>query len=378
MVSNAMHFDEDNLIYNRFDLIYPDGFERYIYDAGEENYELGIHVSGGIAELDIWGKELPYEVMAAAVRHAFLNRDVYAVELTRSRNNYQDMLMETEDIRIPLPDTFEKLIGRMKRKGRATIKREFRCLEDSFGSLRLLRYHGEIPDELVDDYFGWKEQSHGREYGLEPQEYLKIYHVTDAMLLKAGSVNVAVSFCCITGEIAYLENFSYNPALKDYSPGTLIYVKLLEDLIKKGCRYLYLGGGDYLYKRRFGAEVRKAYTGKIYRDEIFEWINRYFDRSGIKTIAVYGLGGCYKDFSRIVAKLNVNLVFGIDRFVKHLDDLKVYEPDMEFPHADMALITLNEKDETAWMSIERRFRKVAYWNDLLNESVLSYTDGRKG
>lgn len=372
-MSKLVRFDTDNLIYNRFDLIYKDGNHTVSYCDSDTEYCLDIHTEGANAKINIWGKPLPQKIFDNAIKDIFTNRQVCAIELTRCGNPYGDFLEEVNDIRVPLPEDFEELMNRAERRDRATIRRKLRWLDERIGNLKIDIYSGKkIPEHIVEIYFKWKKETHGTDYRLSAAEYLERYYVTDAMLMKAGDTEVAVAFFCQTEDIVFFENFSYNTQLKEYSPGLLMYVKFMEELIKRKCRYLYLGGGSYIYKKRFGAESVPAYSGVIYRKEMIDGINAFFEEKKIYRVAFYGYGVCGHSFLLLSKNLALTVCYGIDRKVMDGDNVRIYAPEDDLPEADAVLITLNNEDEEVEKALAARFEKVYYWNSILEKNIWEY------
>ena len=371
-----MQFDTDNLIYNRFDLIHKGDYKSLEYKNGSDEYDIYIHYDDGIAEVNLWGKDLPDEVFSSLVTDAFLDENVYAIKAMRICNQYQQFLEETNDVRVPLPETFDELMNRAERRDRATIRRKLRWLDERIGTLQIDVYaKDEIPDAVVETYFRWKKESHGTDYGLSPHEYLDKYYVTDSMLMRAGDIDVAVALFCQVEDIVFFENFSYNPELKEYSPGLLMYVKMMEELIKRKCRYLYLGGGGYIYKKRFGAEQSVAYSGKIYRREVVDALNVFFADRGIKTVAFYGYGVCGHSFYQLSKNLDIEVCFGIDRNAEEngdTTDVSLYSPETNLPTADAGVITLNNHNADVENYMKNTFANVFYWNEILGSVIADY------
>lgn len=366
-------FDSDNLIYNRFDLIYKEGIHTISLCNADIQYCLEMHVESEKAKLNIWGKPLPQDIFDQAVEKVFTDRKICAIELTRCGNPYESFLEETNDIRVPLPGDFDGLMNRAERRDRATIRRKLRWLDERVGNLRIEVYQrNEIPEHIVGTYFKWKKETHGTDYGMSASEYLDTYYVTDAMLMKAGNTDVAVAFFCQTEDIVFFENFSYNTELKEYSPGLLMYVKFMEELIKRKCRYLYLGGGSYIYKKRFGAESSPAYSGTIYRKEIISGIDAFFKEKHISSVAFYGYGECGHSFLRLSKKLALMVCYGIDQRAIDEGKIRIYSPEDDLPEADAILITLNNKDEEVEKALDSRFGNVYYWNDILAKIIRDY------
>lgn len=372
-MSELARFDTDNLIYNRFDLIYDEGNHTVSYDKSGVRYCLDVHTEGIKAWINIWGKPLPQDIFEKAVGDIFADKKICVIELTRCGNPYGGFLEEVNDIRVPLPGDFDELMNRAERRDRATIRRKLRWLDERVGDLKIEIYSkGEIPDHIVETYFQWKKETHGTDYRLSASEYLDRYHVTDAMLMKAGGSEVAVAFFCQAEEIVFFENFSYHTKYKEYSPGLLMYVKFMEELIKRKCRYLYLGGGSYIYKKRFGAEAFTAYSGTIYRKELIDGIDAFFREKEIDSAAFYGYGVCGHSFLLLSKRLALSVCYGIDQKTVEAEDIRIYSPDDELPDADAVLITMNDENEDVEKNLAVRFEKVYYWNRILEKVIREY------
>lgn len=358
-------FETDDLIYNRFDLIYTENVERYSYRLEDKEYFIDVHYETCKAVLNVWGKRFPEIFFNNTIEEIFRQHsEIYCIEIKRARNDYKNLLNKCNDIHVPIPKTKEELLQRLRKKHRYTIKRIKRLIEEEYGELAVVLYKGSIPDEIVDQYFAWKQLTHGTDYHMLPKEYLKKYYVTDGMLLKAGDENIAILFFCQVNNTVYLENFSYNAQMEKYSPGYLVYEMFLEELIQRKCTNLYLGGGEYEYKRRFGAEENVAYSGIVYREEVFEALNEYFKKQNIKKIAIYGLGVVGHAFMKIVNLLNVDLLYGIDREEKQIESLSVYSPAANLEEVDAVIITLKFHNKEVEELLKSRFEKVYYWLDI--------------
>lgn len=363
-------FDEDNLIYNRFDLIYGNNFEKMEVVYQGKTYSIAIHYNNGRAVLNVWGKKLPQWVFEQLIKNVFRSHiEIRYIEIIQGGNNYQNCLCEGNDIRIIIPKTKQELLQRLKSKHRYNLSRQIRMLEEQYGYLSTGSYGKNVPYKYVDLYFMWKKESHGIDYEMSPQQYLNEYHVTDAILVKAGGRPVGIIFFCLVEDTAYLENFSFDSELARFSPGYITYVLFLEELIAKKCNLLFLGGGDYEYKKKFGAEERIAYNGLIYREEVFEEVNRFFDIEGIHVFAIYGLGTGGEEFLHIRNRIKAELAYGIDKQEKKVEMLPTYTPTEELPHADAVLITLKKHNEEIEQFLKHRFEKVFYWEDMAKRGV---------
>ncbi len=373
--NNLVKFEADDLIYNRFDLIYVEDVERYLYRYEDREFAIYVHYRKDKATLNIWGKQFPQSIFENVIDDIFkYHPEISCIDIKRAKNNYYNMLYEGNDILLSLPETVEQLLNRINTKSRCTLRRYKRRCEEKCGKLEVVLYNFNIPDEIVNQYFTWKRTTHGTDYHMSPKEYLQNYYVTDGILLKAGGRNIAVLFFCQVNHTAYLENLSYDTKMEKFSPGFLVYELFLEELIKRRCTHLYLGGGEYEYKRRFGAQVSAAYSGVIYRKGVFNALNSYFEEQGVKKIAIYGLGAIGHTFLNIVNLLHVDLVYGIDREEKQIEGLAVYTPEDDLKEVDAVIITLKFHNKEVEELLKSKFKRVYYWHDIAAGSF----DGREG
>lgn len=367
---DRVKFESDDLIYNRFDLIYKEDVESYSYKSQNGEYVIDAHYENLKAVLDVWGKKFPQNFFDDTIESIFeRHSEIYYIEINRAGNDYKNLLTRYNDIRLSIPKTKEELMQKVTAKHRQTIRRKKRLLEDEYGRLTVALYKKDIPDKIVDQYFIWKRITHGTDYHMLPKEYLKKYYVTDGILLKAGDKNVGILFFCQINNTVYLENLSYNAEMEKYSPGYLVYEMFLEELINRKCLYLYLGGGEYEYKRKFGAEESLTYSGTIYRNEFYDNLNRYFEKNAIKRIAIYGLGNIGHAFLKIIDRLNIELVYGIDREEKQIEYFPVFPPTDDLKEVDAIIITLKYRNAEVEKLLNLKFEKVYYWHDIITENL---------
>jgi len=357
-------FDSDNLIYNRYDLIFKEKYDKRNYTFDGIDYEIMMHNDDGEVSLNLWGKMLPQPLFEQIIEEIFQDRSVYSIKLNRCQNNYKNYLVDNNDIRVPLSEDPDDILLRVERRDRATIRRKQRWLDERVGTVSLeIRGLENIPDEWVLKYFEWKKDSHNTNYRMTAHEYLEKYYVSDAMLLKAGTNDIAIAFWCENKDIVFFENFSYNPDYRDYSPGLLIYVKLLEELCRRKCRYLYLGGGNYIYKKRFNSEEVNSYSGIIYRKEFVNIINKYYSNKAIKNVAIYGYGVCGKEFMQISNELDIGVKYAIDKTAIQDESVTIVRPDEDWPQVDSIIITLNSHIDEVEELVKKKHNNTTYWID---------------
>lgn len=140
-----------------------------------------------------------------------------------------------------MPDTFDSLLGRLNKKGRYNYNREKRLLQE----LGIIEYAHcdteQAVNEAVSVFFDFKYKTHGRDYHMLPEEYVRTYLPDNAYWMKLDGKIIAVLLSCEQCECVFLENLSYDMEYSKYSVGFQIYVYFLGEMIKKGKKEVYTG-----------------------------------------------------------------------------------------------------------------------------------------
>lgn len=367
-----IQFNSDDLVYNRFDLIYSDDFTEEIYEYNGELYAVLVHKDNESAFINVWGKLFSQRLFDLIIDSVFLKHpDVLQIVITKAYNNYKDVMYETEDIILQIPDSVDELLSRIKTKHRYNLRRNRNFIEETLGAITIENYSkDEIPNEIVHCFFEWKAKTHGTNYYLSEQAYLDKYHVSDCIIVKAGDRPISILFYCKVNSTVYLENLSYDSKFEKYSPGFLGYVTFLEELIHQKCKILYLGGGNYSYKRYFGTDVNKAYSGNIYSNTFYQLVNNFIREVGIENYAIYGIGAFGKSFLKESGKLDAKLSYCIDKEQKEIEGIETYTLDKELPEVDAIFITLKSHNKEVEKFLEERFKHIYYWIDLPRQLYL--------
>ena len=281
-----------NFIYNRQDIFCPlyDLFE--IKEANKIFYiEVG-YSSDTEANMGIWLTPSSKDVFIKITDYVFKNHpDVQNIHFTYSfcemgysynKNHY----------RIVLPATAEELHARLSPKGRHNIKREKRLIEEQVGPCCVEEYRfPDIPPEIIDLYFKMKQNTHGTQYAMKGEEYIKHYHVTNCYVLKAADKVLAILLSCeYSGMVVYLENLTYDTNYHKFSPGQVLYDWFLCKLIEKGFKEIFLAGGTTSYKKRYGGIEDTTYCGIIFRSwlkQIFYTFKQYIKHFVVKMRYMY-------------------------------------------------------------------------------------------
>lgn len=255
-----------DVIFNRFDLKYNAG-KFLLCTCHDEKYIIPVYESDGIAFLGVYLCEIPGDIFNRAIKYVFAsNKAIKRIRIIYSLNNYCNELSPYNHWRIVLPGSADELFERMSKKGRYNLKREKRLLNE-LGEIIYRHYEApDIPEYVVHKFFELKERTHGYNPHMKKSSYIEDASISDAYTISVGDDIIAVAFSCEQCDCVYLENITYDTQYAKYSIGFLCYVFCLENLIEKGKQEIFLGGGDYDYKRRFHSIEQTTYSGSIYRN----------------------------------------------------------------------------------------------------------------
>lgn len=258
-------------IYNRFDLRFETGNSFFKISDGDAVFLLPYHVEGKEALLGLWLNPIPEACVRAVSDRLFSEYSVqkihfeYYTDIIEKNCKYR----QTNHWQVNLPSSSEELDGRLSRKKRYNLRREKNIAQKELGIFQIREYEtSQVPDEIINRYFEFKNASHQSEYRMTPAEYLKNYYVSNVYVLEFDDDTGAILLSCEQGDAVYLENLTYNPKYKRYSLGSILYDEYLKILIQKGKHQLYLGAGHQEYKSYYGAVEQTAYEGTIYHSSL--------------------------------------------------------------------------------------------------------------
>ena len=261
-----------DVIYNRFDLTYSkeDCFAVCLKEKDMERV-VPVCIQSDTAILGLWLGELTPDQMAHVTEHIFHSyTGVKRVRYENSYCNYGSAITKNH-FRIELPDNAEQLRSRLSSKGRYNIQREKKILEQDFGQWHVEEYIAEdAPEELFKTYFQMKKATHGINYKMTKEEYIKKFFVSHVYVLQTEQGTAAIVLSCEQCPIVYLENLTYDLEMAKYSPGQILYDLFLERIIEKGKKDIYLAGGKLSYKKRYGSIEETVYNGVVYRNILIQ------------------------------------------------------------------------------------------------------------
>lgn len=290
---------ETDFICNRFDLTGNYEFALLKWRKNRREYYVQVSFEDDKAFLGIWLAPITAEILKDVSRFIFRKyKTVRTVEYRFGTIPY-GKAFPCNHFKIELPETADALRARMTQKSRYNLRRSRRLLEESVGPVDFVSYPADdVPTEMIGEYLRLKKASHGFEFDAPPEEYLRIHGVSDVYIMRAGDGRMlSIILSCEQCRVVFLENLTYNPEFRQYSPGQILYEYYLERLIEKKRDLLFLMGGDYEYKRRYGSVEETVYFGTMYKgfrqnwDQIYKkkWKRRYKEvRHRIKLLLTRG------------------------------------------------------------------------------------------
>lgn len=254
-------------IRNRFDQFSDDYYSFELFDSNGRAFSILGMTEGSLFLLGIAYVEIEPIYVQQLVKHIFAHHKSVKMIRFESMSAKMGIYKRFISYRIELPKTEDELHKRLSSHGYSDIKRRKRKASDFFGSVKFDEYDiGDITDIIVQKYFEFKYDSYHVDYKLEAQEYLKRYAVTNAYVMSAGDEVLAIIFSCEQFQEVFPENLAFNPNYPHFSCGQVLYDWYLTRLIFKGKTTLYLGGGDYLYKKRYGSITDEMYSCMVFRN----------------------------------------------------------------------------------------------------------------
>lgn len=256
-----------NFAYNRLDYNYGK-YTMLLIKKGIDAVYVPYYKQKDYVFLGVSVSPLDTEMLSAIISWIWMNeKEIMLIEMYFALG-YSKVLSARNNFSIDLPQKYEDLLKRATKKTVGNVRRESGYFQRDVGEYTIQRYsRDEISKEMVDVYFDMKFQTYKAMYDMEWEEYLDKYYVTNAYTIEIEKKIYAILFSCEQGEIAYLENFSYDADYAKYSLGTIIYWNWIKKLIEDKKKAIYLAGGNYAYKKHFDSINEMCFTGIIQRND---------------------------------------------------------------------------------------------------------------
>lgn len=278
-VANNEFIKENSFVFNRFDIIHDKDFKVYRIEEQGNYFNIPYYSEGKHAEIGVWKAPLSEWAFNLLIVKIFKdNKNITDIKIRYSLNQFRTCLSKTNHLYIDLKESETCILTRMKKKARYNLNRSELHLSELVEGLHFNEYVPEnVPDAIMTNYFKWKQTTHGTDYGLNIDEFILKYHISNIYSLQGnGGQDIAVLFTCEQCSDVYLENLSYDSKYSKFSPGMILYVHTLQKLFDKGKKNIYLGNGNQPYKLHFNSINEVAYSGKIYRIETLKGVGKLF------------------------------------------------------------------------------------------------------
>ena len=261
---------QSDFIYNRFDYMYGHGRTITVREWNRD-VSVSVNVAGVNASLGLWLVTISEAAEKTLCEYIF--EHYKSVKRIRYRYAFQPLgrASLTNHYHIVIPKSSDELYASLSQHARYDVRHKKRIAESELGGYTVKRMEKkEVPAELVEAYYDYKKKTYDVPYEMPASEYLDAYHVTHVYQLDTADKKMAaLLFSCEQGQQLYLENLTYDTEFKRYSLGQTLYDYFLNDMIKLGKSRLYLGGGSYEYKTRFGSVETIVYTGELWRNGFY-------------------------------------------------------------------------------------------------------------
>lgn len=254
-----------DFIYNRFDL-FCNNYIVLIAERDQEKHVIEVRLFDNSAELGIWGMYISDALLKEIsdyLFHKYENIEYIKFYFCKTTGNYK----KVKHFSINLPDSIESFLQRRSSKSYRRLNSKRHQAEREVGPINYFEYNiSNCPEEIIKKYNSWKERTHHIRIIEDINSFFQKYHISNIYVMHYGSNIAAILFTCEQCPVVYFENFSYDSQYSKYSPGQQIYEYMMIRLIEKKTKCIFLGGGDYDYKRKYGSIEETLYDGVIFRN----------------------------------------------------------------------------------------------------------------
>jgi len=165
--------------------------------------------------------------------------------------------------KMTLPGSIDAFLQSMKRKHRYWLNRLPRVLEKEYpGKVAYKEFHNKADiDKLCSEADNIARKTYQRGLGAgfinndETRQGIRLSAERGWLRSYFAYINnepAAFWIGTLYGETFYLSYTGYDPIYKKYEPGTILFVRIIEDLCDNSIYEIDFGFGDAFYKKRFG------------------------------------------------------------------------------------------------------------------------------
>jgi hypothetical protein len=224
----------------------------------------------------LWSLLASEEVDAVEFHHLIENSPLQRALLFHGRRWWcEKKLVWSTHWRMSLPEEPGFLLKNMRNTHRFRIRKKQKELDSAFPAKVSWRWMNQFDD--IPGLCATLEAAAGRTYqrGLgagfvDNEEYRQRF----AMLASRGQLRVQLLE--INGEVRafwigtlykgvfHTADTGFDPNLRGYQPGTLMFIRMVDELAREGVRKLDFGLGDASYKQRFGDQSWREATVRLF------------------------------------------------------------------------------------------------------------------
>ncbi len=292
---------EPNIKFNRPDIRFKKDFGLLEIDYENNKKYISYHIDGHSCYLGLYMVEIPQYVFDEILKFLHKNQRVYQFHIVQSVN-YAKGFKERMHWLLKLPKTWEEYDNQFSAKTKYNRRRSVKKLNETFNCKFEYIQEKDINEKLIARFFELKRSQMGSNAYSDmnnPKEYINDFNkLTDAYVLYINEeIASIVLYSIIDKHVAYCHNMTYDMSYSKYNIGNTLYYYSIKDLINRGIRKIYLGGGDYDYKRNSKATKTKTYLGNIF---ILSWWQKIFfcfiEKAPAKriTILIFGIKITFK------------------------------------------------------------------------------------
>lgn len=263
-----------NIIYNRFDIKYSGDFNVLKVTYKNTERYITFHISKKNAcYIGIYMTELEqcvFDEIIKFLKMQYPDIDYFHITQGLIKN---PALSDKMCWFIELPNTVEEYWAQFSSKTRSERRRKIRKLHEDYDVSFEHITKPDINEDLIKRFLEFKTETEENICYKTDESGVKLllsdmYHITDACIIKINGKIEAIEMYSITSdEDVYFVNLAYNT---DYSGiGMMAYYYAIEQLIEGGYKRIYLGGGNYKYKRESKAVKFETMSGNIKNRQSF-------------------------------------------------------------------------------------------------------------
>lgn len=257
--------------FNQTGMLYSDSNYILNWNDGDVSGKLGFHIEDDIIYLQSCLTDFGNKTcFSRIIKYLFKNFRPKSIECHYCFYNFFNNLDDDHNFSVELPSSVEELLLREDRKKRYNLRRERRILANL--GVDFCEVDRSEFEAVVKVFFKYKKNTHGREWNLSPEVFLKWLNITNIYALKKGDDYIAFALSDEHFNKVIFQQTSYDLEWKRYSPGSVLYLYFLEEMIRKGNAEVFLGGGYHEYKKMFGSREDFTFNGSISRHYVFKGV----------------------------------------------------------------------------------------------------------